>query len=107
MAESTAEAGTETSRGPEQGLLELFAELAEGRTAALEPLYDELSDEVHGLALWRTGSGADAADVLQEVFVKLAQAYGVELGPAGYLTGWVPPPSGSNAAYTISPANSS
>ncbi len=55
-------------------LLELFAELAAGSSAALEPLYRALADEVHGLALWRTGSEADAADVLQEVFVRLARA---------------------------------
>ena len=74
MAKQTAAAGTERERGPERALLELLADLADGRIAALEALYDALADDVHGLALWRTGSAADAADVVQEVFVTLAQA---------------------------------
>jgi RNA polymerase sigma-70 factor (ECF subfamily) len=53
---------------------ELFAALADGDASALEPLYDSLAEDVHALALWRTGSPAEAADVLQEVFVRLAQA---------------------------------
>jgi RNA polymerase sigma-70 factor (ECF subfamily) len=52
----------------------LFGMLAEGHAAALEPIYEALADDIHGLALWRTGSTADAADVLQEVFVRLAGA---------------------------------
>jgi RNA polymerase sigma-70 factor (ECF subfamily) len=52
----------------------LFAEIAEGRAAALEGLYDACADELHGLALWRTGSQTDAADVVQEVFVRVAGA---------------------------------
>ena len=57
-----AESHDDQRKGPATGLLELFAQVAEGRLAALEPLYDELGEEVHGLALWRTGSAADAAD---------------------------------------------
>jgi RNA polymerase sigma-70 factor (ECF subfamily) len=76
MAEPTAEAGTDRTSGAEDDLRGLFAELADGRVAALEPLYDALADEVHALALWRTGSASDAADVLQGVFVKLAEARG-------------------------------
>ena len=52
----------------------LFATLAEGDPAALAPLYDALADDVHSLALWRTGSPTDAADVLQEFFLRLAEA---------------------------------
>jgi len=55
-------------------LRELFADLAEGRAAALEGLYDALSGDVYALALWRTASPEDAADVLQEVFVRVARA---------------------------------
>lgn len=51
-----------------------FAALGDGDASALESLYDALAEDVHGLALWRTGSHAAAADVLQEVFVRLAQA---------------------------------
>ena len=51
----------------------LFERLADGRTEALEEIYAACADEVHGLALWRTGSADDAADVVQEVFVRLAE----------------------------------
>jgi RNA polymerase sigma-70 factor (ECF subfamily) len=51
----------------------LFADLADGRTAALGGLYAACADELYGLALWRTGSSTDAADVVQEVFVHLAR----------------------------------
>ncbi len=88
MAKLTAAAGTERARGPEPALLELFSDLAEGRIAALEALYDALADDVHGLALWRTGSAADAADVVQEVFVRLAQA-GKALRRVRDPRGWV------------------
>jgi DNA-directed RNA polymerase specialized sigma24 family protein len=53
---------------------EVFAALADGDASALEPLYDALAEDIHALAPWRTGSPAEAADVLQEVFVRLAQA---------------------------------
>jgi len=51
----------------------LFEQVAGGGLAALGPLYRACSDELYGLALWRTGSPADAADVVQEVFVRLAR----------------------------------
>ena len=53
-------------------LKSLIAELGSGETAALDVLYATCSDDLYGLALWRTGSPADAADVVQEVFVRLA-----------------------------------
>lgn len=59
---------------PRTDLTALFGMLADGRAAALEPVYEALADDIHGVALWRTGSAADAADVLQEVFVRLAGA---------------------------------
>lgn len=62
--------------GEKERLRGLFAELGEGRAAALGPLYDACADDLYGLALWRSGSEADAADVVQEVFVRLAS-----LGP--------------------------
>ena len=39
----------------------------------LAGIYDACADEIYGLALWRTGSAGDAADVVQEVFVRLAE----------------------------------
>jgi RNA polymerase sigma-70 factor (ECF subfamily) len=53
-------------------LLDLFRDLASGRAQALDGIYAICSDEIFGLALWRTGSTSDAADIVQEVFVRLA-----------------------------------
>jgi RNA polymerase sigma-70 factor (ECF subfamily) len=52
----------------------LFAGIAEGRAEALEALYDLAVDRVHGLAAWRLGSAAEAADVVQDVFVRVAES---------------------------------
>lgn len=60
------------ARGDAPELRELFAALAAGRIGALETIYDAAADGLYGLALWRTGSEADAADVVQDVFVRLA-----------------------------------
>ncbi len=49
-----------------------FRRLAEGDPAALEELYDLEADGLFALALWVTGSRDDAADAVQQVFVKLA-----------------------------------
>ena len=54
-------------------LADLFAELAAGRLAALDDLYDAEAPRLYGLALWRTGSAEDAADVVQDVFVRLVE----------------------------------
>ena len=51
----------------------LFADLAAGRLAALDELYDAAAPRLYGLALWRTGSEDDAADVVQDVFVRVAE----------------------------------
>ncbi len=51
----------------------LFASIARGEVAALHDLYDHAAHRLYGLALWRTGSPEDAADVVQEVFVKVAE----------------------------------
>ncbi len=52
---------------------ELFDALASGSVDALAPLYDLFAAELHGLALWRTGSREDADDVVQELFCRLAE----------------------------------
>jgi RNA polymerase sigma-70 factor (ECF subfamily) len=52
---------------------ELFAELAAGRMAALEELYDLAAADIYGLALWRTSSTEDASDVVQEVFMRVVE----------------------------------
>lgn len=51
----------------------VFLELAEGRLSALDDLYDLAATDVYRLALWRTGSREDAEDVVQDVFVKVAE----------------------------------
>lgn len=51
----------------------LFARLAGGDRAALGELYDRTSKRLYGLALWRAGDPADAEEIVQEVFVRLAE----------------------------------
>ena len=51
----------------------IFADLAQGRVAALEELYDLASGDVYRLALWRTSSAEDAEDTVQDVFVRVAE----------------------------------
>lgn len=53
-----------------------FRRLAEGDLDALEELYDLEADGLFALGLWVTGSREDAADAVQEVFVKLAARRG-------------------------------
>jgi len=50
-----------------------FDQIAAGRLAALDELYDAAAPSLYGLALWRTGSKEDAADVVQDVFVRVAE----------------------------------
>ena len=49
-----------------------LAALGAGDLDAIEAIYDACAADLFGLALWRTGSREDAADVVQEVFVRLA-----------------------------------
>jgi len=67
-AASAAGAWSEPSRW-----LELFRELAAGRQDVLADLYDLASRRLYGVAYWRTGSRDLAADVVQEVFVRVAE----------------------------------
>ena len=53
-----------------------FARLAAGDLDALEAIWAAAADRLYALALWRTGSAADADDVLQEAFVRLTQERG-------------------------------
>jgi len=56
----------------EAELAACLARVAGGDLGALGPIYDACAAEIFAVAHWRTGSQADAADCLQEVFVKLA-----------------------------------
>jgi len=50
----------------------LFRRVADGEQRAIDEIYDLASKDLYGLALWRTGSPDDAADVVQEAFIRLA-----------------------------------
>ena len=49
-----------------------FTELAEGNVDALGTVWEVAGRRLYAVALWRTGNDADARDVVQEVFVRLA-----------------------------------
>jgi len=51
----------------------VFTELARGKVAVLDELYDLAAGDVYRLALWRTGVAEDAEDVVHDVFVKVAE----------------------------------
>ncbi len=55
----------------QDGIDGAFAALAAGEPDALAALYAASAADLFGLALWRTGSREDAADVVQDVFVKV------------------------------------
>jgi RNA polymerase sigma-70 factor (ECF subfamily) len=50
----------------------LLTLVSQGDPDALGPIYDACARELFAVAHWRTGSAADAADCVQDVFVKLA-----------------------------------
>lgn len=52
-------------------LAALLVRIEAGEREALGELYDRCSRELFGLALWRCGSREDAADAVQDVFVRL------------------------------------
>ena len=65
-----------------------FAALAAGDRESLGDLYDLFADELFGFALWLAGNLAEAADVVQEAFVRLLERAGrLERvsNPRGYL----------------------
>lgn len=64
-----AEAGKERS---ETACEAAFRRLAQGGIEALDAIYILEADRLFALALWITGSREEAADAVQDVFVKLA-----------------------------------
>lgn len=66
----------------------IFADLSAGRDSALEDLYDTAARHLYGFAVWRTGSEDDAADVIQDVFVKVAEQ-GPKLAKIKNPKGWL------------------
>ncbi len=57
----------------ERELAEALDRLKSGDGAALERVWDLCAGDLYGLALSRTGRCADAEDVVQDVFLKLAR----------------------------------
>lgn len=51
----------------------IFTAIAGGRLPAFDELYDLAATDIYRLALWRTGSPEDAEDVVQDVFVRVAE----------------------------------
>ena len=56
----------------DEELAGLLARLSDGNLDTLGLIYDSCASELFAIAHWRTGSAADAADCVQDVFVKLA-----------------------------------
>jgi RNA polymerase sigma-70 factor, ECF subfamily len=77
-----------TSRGADEPLAVAAQRLAGGDLAALDAVWDLCARDLYGLALWRSGSAADAEDAVQEVFLRLARApktLARARGPRAYL----------------------
>jgi RNA polymerase sigma-70 factor (ECF subfamily) len=70
LLEPSATSDVETRRS-EDDWKDVFQALARGNRAALEDLYDVVAAKLYGLALWRTGSEEDAADVVHDVFLRV------------------------------------
>lgn len=66
----------------------IFAAIADGRLTALDELYELAATDVYRLALWRTGSREDAEDVVQDVFVRVAEQ-GVRLARVRHPRRWL------------------
>lgn len=58
---------------PRKEWLELFSRIATGDEAALDQIFELSARTLYGLALWRTASVEDARDVVQDVFVRVAE----------------------------------
>lgn len=67
---------------------DLVERLARGDPTAFGVLYDALADRLHHYLVVRLGSRADADDVLQETFVRLARSRG-KLAAVSNLTSYV------------------
>jgi len=61
------------AEAPDNRMAEAFLALSQGDPAALDTVWEIAGARLHGLALWRTGSPEDAADVVQDVFVRIAR----------------------------------
>jgi len=57
---------------PVESWRRLFADIADGRSGALESLYDAVAPHLFGLAVCHTRNREDAADVVAETFARVA-----------------------------------
>ena len=60
----------------DERLLCALRNVAAGNLDALDEIWRLCADDFYGLALWSTGSRADAEDAVQEVFVRLVRTAG-------------------------------
>ncbi len=58
---------------PTDAWLELFDALAGGTDAAFERLWEVAADRLYAFAAWSTGEPTEAADVVAELFTRLAE----------------------------------
>ena len=70
---SSGTAHASTPRERDARFSALAEVLANGDISALSGIWTLVGDDLFAVALWRSGSVTDAEDVIQEVFVKLAQ----------------------------------
>jgi len=73
LQESVRQERVDSDGGDGEGWSEIFQSIAHGEALGLHRLYDRSATRIYGLALWRTGSQDDASDVVQEVFVRVAE----------------------------------
>jgi RNA polymerase sigma-70 factor (ECF subfamily) len=59
--------------GSQSDLTVALSGLARGDVASLHQVWALCADDLYGLALWATGSRADAEDAVQDVFLRLAR----------------------------------
>jgi RNA polymerase sigma-70 factor (ECF subfamily) len=86
--EDVAAEAAATSESLDERLALAVQRLAGGDVAALDALWDLCAGDLYGLALWRSGSVADAEDAVQEVFLRLARSPRTLVGarrPRAYL----------------------
>src|SRR3982751_1071107 len=88
LIDGSAKAITTAGSDP-QRFRALLAQVQAGDTAALGELFIEHADQVYRSALRLTGSVADAEDVTQEVFVRLAGAGRGFMGGAASFPAWI------------------
>jgi len=74
MPPSAGGAASPVEGANDERLAGLFRELAMGNLTALDGIYDATATDLYRLALWRTGVRTDAEDVVQTVFVRLAES---------------------------------